>query len=372
MFKTLKETGSNKAQSSTKVRHVLSGLISVTKAAFMLGVNSVTVTRWCESGKLPAMARPFGQKTTYKIPLKAVELLIQEQEVQSKKAESPAPVEHLKYISAWKHAMEKGLITGKPFSPLTIKDYQRHITEFFNEHQELSYKLARQVLLKCPVEQFGRKFKYHKALVSYAKFLHEAGQLAEEEVEGIKRLRPKPHKAPKRTCVNEPDLASIIKACTSLRERLLVTLLASTGVRAAEAATIQWQDINLEEGTLHIPKGKGGKERKLGLMPALISLIKDETSSRARIYPAMALLVNAKGKPMDRYAIYRKLKRIGGRIGINAHPHALRRAFVTINANKGRSLVILQRSCGHSDIKTTMSYCLTAEQEVIEAMKGWD
>lgn len=268
--------------------------------------------------------------------------------------------------------MEKGLITGKPFSPLTIKDYQRHIDEFFREHQELSAKLARQVLSKCPVEQFGRKFKYHKALVSFAKFLHEAGQLEAEEVDGIKKLRPKPHRAPKRTCVSESDLEIILNACESSKERLLVTLLASTGVRAAEAAAIQWQDINLEEGILHIPKGKGGKERKLGLMPSLVTLIKEEWSQRAKPHPAMALLVDSEGKPVDRYAIYRQLKRLEKRVGIPIHPHALRRAFVTINANKGRSLVILQRSCGHSDIKTTMSYCLTAEQEVIEAMKGWD
>jgi len=75
---------------------------------------------------------------------------------------------------------------------------------------------------------------------------------------------------------------------------------------------------------------------------------------------------------MGRSGLLQRVERLGQLACVKVSPHALRRAFVTINANKGRPLVILQRSCGHSDIKTTMSYCLTAEQEVIEAMKGWD
>jgi site-specific recombinase XerD len=49
----------------------------------------------------------------------------------------------------------------------------------------------------------------------------------------------------------------------------------------------------------------------------------------------------------------------------------MRPAFVTINANKGRSLVMLQMACGHADIKTTRDYCRTSEQEMVKAMQEW-
>jgi site-specific recombinase XerD len=49
----------------------------------------------------------------------------------------------------------------------------------------------------------------------------------------------------------------------------------------------------------------------------------------------------------------------------------MRPAFVTINANKGRSLVMLQMACGHADIKTTRDYCRTSEQEMDKAMQEW-
>jgi integrase/recombinase XerD len=74
---------------------------------------------------------------------------------------------------------------------------------------------------------------------------------------------------------------------------------------------------------------------------------------------------------MIRDGLLNRIRRIGKRAGVDVSPHALRRAFVTINANKGRSLVMLQMACGHSDIKTTRSYCKTSEEEMINAMKEW-
>jgi len=74
---------------------------------------------------------------------------------------------------------------------------------------------------------------------------------------------------------------------------------------------------------------------------------------------------------MTRDGLLNRIRRLGKKLNIDVSPHALRRAFVTINANKGRSLVMLQMACGHSDIKTTRSYCKTTEEEVIREMKNW-
>jgi integrase len=67
-----------------------------------------------------------------------------------------------------------------------------------------------------------------------------------------------------------------------------------------------------------------------------------------------------------------RLEKLALKTGIPVTPHALRRAFVTINAYKGRPLPMLQIACGHSDITTTRSYCMTSEDETIEAMQNWD
>ena len=69
--------------------------------------------------------------------------------------------------------------------------------------------------------------------------------------------------------------------------------------------------------------------------------------------------------------IHQKIERVSKHFDFHFTPHALRRAFVTINVNKGRPLVHLQIACGHADITTTRSYCQTSEDEVLEAMQNW-
>jgi integrase/recombinase XerD len=130
-------------------------------------------------------------------------------------------------------------------------------------------------------------------------------------------------------------------------------------------------DIDFQDGVLTVQCGKGGKRRQVGLsasaMASLNKLIEDRKDKTSQAH----LFLNKDGKPMSRHGLFQRLERIGKAVGVTVTPHALRRAFVTINANKGRPLQMLQRACGHSDIKTTMSYCRTSEQEVIDAMKSW-
>jgi site-specific recombinase XerD len=74
---------------------------------------------------------------------------------------------------------------------------------------------------------------------------------------------------------------------------------------------------------------------------------------------------------MNRDTVHQKIERVSRHFDFHFTPHALRRAFVTINVNQGKPLVHLQIACGHSDITTARNYCMTSQNEVIEAMKNW-
>jgi len=348
--------------------------LSVREAAEKTGKTRKTILAWCHSGKLPATAIDYGQKLTFKIPPSALEL-IEHEKIKATTQKEKAPKgsdNHKILIPNWIRAMQKGLIAGKAFSPLTVIDYQRHVQEYFAQHKMLTVKAVKCELTKCAVEQVGRRIKYHKSMVCFAKFLLSEGLFEDDSLKALQSLRPKTHRPPKRLVVNEDELQTLVNACISPFERLLITLLASTGLRAFECCAIRHNDINLNEGCLSVPLAKGGKARKVGLSPKVLNLLTEYIEATGKPSDNAKLFYEADGTPSDRYAIYRHIKRIGKRAGVQVTPHVLRRAFVTINANKGRSLVILQRSCGHSSIKTTMSYCRTSEQEVIEAMKGWD
>jgi integrase len=137
----------------------------------------------------------------------------------------------------------------------------------------------------------------------------------------------------------------------------------------SETANLLWGDINFERCALTVRLGKGNKTRSMGLSNRMVEILRayrEDASDDDTVFR------DEEGEPLTRMALYNRLKCVGVRAKVKVSPHALRRAFVTINANKGRPLHMLQMACGHSDIKTTRDYCLTSESEVIEAMKGWD
>jgi len=278
---------------------------------------------------------------------------------------------HSEYQKAWLCAMAKGTLNGKVYSKRTIEDYRYYIELYLSKHESLSLDALKKELMAIPAKMFAKREKYFKAMLCFAKFLTQESFLEPTILDELKPLFPKRHLPPKRFTLDETGINRLLEACETVQERLIVLLLAHTGLRASEACALTWGDVDLKLGFLTVRLGKGNKTRKVGLTSRLLDALNQQRESLPCGHNN-PILLNRKDEQMERTGLFRRLQRIGQLSGLKVSPHALRRAFVTINANKGRPLVILQRSCGHSDIKTTMSYCLTAEHEVIEAMKGWD
>lgn len=279
---------------------------------------------------------------------------------------------HSDYYESWQKAMATGLMTGRPFSKATMAYYTYYVEKFLHKHRYVSFKTLQQELLEIPIEQFGKRYKLYKALVCFAKYLIRERALSESFLEEARKIQPKRHKPPKRETVSEEALSKLIAATKTPFERLLVLLLSSTGLRISEACALTLGDIDFSKQVLTVQCGKGGKRRRVGLSNVVIQALQVYLNTRASLRPNSAVFVDAHGEPINRFGLYQRLTRIGKAAGVHVTPHALRRAFVTLNVNKGRPLVHLQIACGHSDIKTTRSYCQTTEDEVIDAMKEWD
>jgi integrase len=279
---------------------------------------------------------------------------------------------HSAYVDAWHQAMTQGLMTGRAFSPETVKAYRYRMDEFLKKHPAVTVDALKMALAAVSVESVAVRDKLYKAVVCFSKFLIREGAMSADFPAQVKPLAPKYHKPPKRHTVPAEGLDALLTVCNTPMEWAIVNLLAHTGLRASELCALTPADIDMEEASLTVRRGKGGKQRRVGLSKAPLDALRLYLAQHPPASPSSRLFLNKDSKPLNRYNLYQLLQRIGGRAEVKVHPHALRRAFVTINANKGRSLVILQRSCGHSKIKTTMDYCQTSEQEVIEAMKGWD
>lgn len=281
---------------------------------------------------------------------------------------------HWHALLPFQKAMETGTLTGKPFSQHTITKYLRYTRWLLEKQGAVSFEALRQELQETPVECFAKRDDIYSAVVCFGKFLIQEHSLDESFILEAKRIKPKPHKTPKRHSLNAAQVEKLkaVIAEETLLNRLLVHLLVTTGVRAAELCSVRIQDVHLDEGFLIVEKGKGGKRRRVGINAEGCELLRQHLGTLRNREPEDFVFLNKLKEPLTRDGLLNRVKRIGRRAGVHVTPHALRRSFVTLNANKGRSLVMLQMACGHADIKTTRSYCQTTEDEVIAAMKDWE
>jgi site-specific recombinase XerD len=133
-----------------------------------------------------------------------------------------------------------------------------------------------------------------------------------------------------------------------LRDRALLELLYSGGLRSAEAVSLDLADVDFERETVHV-RGKGGKERVLPLGEEaahyVARYLRDGRPELTR-GAVDALFLSARGRRLDTSTVRRLLR----------HPHRLRHAFATHLLEGGADLRVIQELLGHSSLSTTQIY----------------
>jgi hypothetical protein len=152
------------------------------------------------------------------------------------------------------------------------------------------------------------------------------------------------------------------------RRRLMVELLARTGMRAGELGGIR-DDAMFKVGDtwwLRIPIGKLHNDRNVPLHPLLVGLIKDYQAGRGPSANGF-LLERDDGKPFDRRTIHRYVGRVARRAGLEGvHPHRLRHTLATQCLNRGMSLEAIAALLGHRSPKMTLVYARISDENVAE------
>jgi integrase/recombinase XerD len=134
----------------------------------------------------------------------------------------------------------------------------------------------------------------------------------------------------------------------ALRNRALVELIYSAGLRSSEAVGLDLADVDFDREQLHV-RGKGGKERIVPLgeeaghvLARYLHEARPELAKRAE----NALFLSARGRRLDTSTLRR----------VFAHPHRLRHAFATHLLEGGADLRTIQDLLGHSSLSTTQQY----------------
>jgi site-specific recombinase XerD len=134
----------------------------------------------------------------------------------------------------------------------------------------------------------------------------------------------------------------------ALRNRALVELVYSAGLRSQEAIDLDLADVDFEQELVHV-RGKGGKERVVPLgeeaSHAVAVYLRESRPQLAR-GAENALFLSARGRRLDTSTLRRLLP----------HPHRLRHAFATHLLEGGADLRTIQELLGHSSLSTTQMY----------------
>lgn len=147
----------------------------------------------------------------------------------------------------------------------------------------------------------------------------------------------------------------------SLRNRAIVAVLLLTGIRRAECAVLRWDDIDLDNGTIHIRHGKGDKSRTVAMYgsTAMLALIDWREKTPGRNYVFCRVLKNGTlgpDKPISPKSIEQIVKQTGKMIGIEITPHTFRRTLATELLTTQTPVHDVQAQLGHSDPSTTLSH----------------
>ena len=164
-----------------------------------------------------------------------------------------------------------------------------------------------------------------------------------------------------------PDLNTAL----GIRNRLILELLYSTGVRVSELVSLKVNDFNYDDMSIKV-LGKGNKERIVPIGSVASKYVKlyltEYRHSLQKRTICDNLFLNNHGKPLTRQGFLLILKNIAKEKGIekNITPHMLRHSFATHLLNNGADLRSIQLMLGHSNISTTQIYTNVSDEKLIE------
>lgn len=146
----------------------------------------------------------------------------------------------------------------------------------------------------------------------------------------------------------------------SIRNQALIATMFASGARRAEIVALQWHDIDLPHGTLHIRHGKGDKERHAALFGDLaVRALKywhAQTEGREYVFCPLINQSFGEDKPITADTLYHIVDLTGKRAGVNWKPHDARRTLATELLERDMPLSEVQQQLGHAQANTTMIY----------------
>jgi integrase/recombinase XerD len=277
--------------------------------------------------------------------------------------------------------VEKGL------SPNTISAYRRDLVKFdvFIQKRELSLEaITRDDLVDFLASLYRHKLesksvaRHLVSLRNLFRFVQIQGYITEDP--SVNLESPKVRRSlPGYLRLEEVERLLVqadMNTPTGLRNRAMLEVLYSTGLRVSELIGLRLADIDTKVGCLRCI-GKGDKERIVPVGRKALAIVeKYLRDARGKLLgkapPTNILFVNIRGRPLSRVGVWKILSAYGRRAGLRMAltPHMLRHSFATHLLERGADLRSVQLMLGHADISTTQIYTHVVEERLKQIYKA--
>ena len=252
------------------------------------------------------------------------------------------------------------------FSPLTVRNYTFFVEKFLNKTDKLPEKLNEDDVKMYLSEMFDSKSKNTIMLAAAAlKFFFK--EVLKKGFEGVP-LPKKDRTLPE--VLTKSEVKNLIESTDTVKSRLIVSLLYSTGLRVSELVNLKISDLNLEDKTGWVRRGKGSKDRLFVMSDSLSRELKEYFESKGKENE----FVFSKSRPLTTRNIQKIIKGARERAGINKKttPHTLRHSFATHLLEQGIDIRVIQAMLGHSSLSTTQVYTHVSSDQLRKVKNPFD
>lgn len=285
----------------------------------------------------------------------------------------------------------------KNYSPSTIDGYSRGLLQFLDwlrKEQEIreAKRVSRdtlntyQLMLVEHRDEEGRPYTTStlsvkiRAVKRFFEYLEDTGHVLVNPAEYLKE--PKKEIRLPRVVLTEAEARKILDApnlstMTGIRDRAVLEVFYSTGVRLEELVSLTIYDCDLQGGLLRVNKGKGAKDRVIPLGRHAVRFLKEYI---IRIRPHFTksnktirnLFVNQLGGPLSKQVVEITVRNYAKKAGIGKKvtPHVFRHTFATQLVKNGADIVAVQKMLGHSSLRVTHIYARVAGTDVKKTHSG--
>ena len=276
----------------------------------------------------------------------------------------------------------------KNYSQHTLIAYRNDIEGFqefaakefeYSEIKTVSYSIIRSWIVKLVDDGVSNTTINRKisSLRTYYKFLLKIG-----DIEVSPLAKHKVLKTSKKLQVpfSEKEIENVLEilkedeSFVGLRNKLMVELFYSTGMRRGELVNLKLYDISVSQKTIKV-LGKRDKERIIPLLPSTLETINSYLSYRKELNVGKGLdylFVTDKGNKIYETLVYRVINEYFGKASekVKKSPHILRHSFATHLLNEGADIKSVKELLGHSSLASTQIYANNSISKLKEVYKN--